>query len=358
MKNRKVRITLSSFDFIKGIAMISIILLHMLNNDHFVVQKLPFFRPFLISLRASGYIIPMFFIISGFGFKPMSAVKVLKKTFSEMVIPYLWVMFVISVLYPIVFYIQNYSWTESFHFTMCFILAYFLGVPEYGKVFLGYNIAWVSAVWYLLALFVAFNVLNLILKTKNITRQFILVLLCVLAGYVLIIREINYYCIAHGLMAVGFCYTGYTIKKCKLLERYLNCVWLYITLIPVTLVQATWGFFNMGPGEFRYGLFDYIGAGLAGVLFMFIGVYFGQFECKATAWIKQIGVYTYWILCIHSVEMGFPQWAVLTDMLTDHQQIAFIIEVILKAFLIVAVCCILRKISKYRYRRSVIHNGR
>ena len=215
----RIRINLASFDLNKGISIIIIILVHMMKTDHYNTAGLPFFSVFHVPLRFFGFIIPALFIISGYGFKGRDIKKMLRKTFTDMIIPYLLVMAAISAIYPVVFYFKNYSWQESINATICYVLAYILGIPEYGKVVFGYGVAWISAVWYLLALFWSFNFLNLIIKLNSTVMQTASVLLCIVIGYCLIIREFNYYCISQGLMATGFCYIGYIIKKFNLLER-------------------------------------------------------------------------------------------------------------------------------------------
>ena len=124
-------------------------------------------------------------------------------------------------------------------------------------------------------------------------------------------------------------------------------------LIPIALAFIKWGYFDLCLGEFNYGLWDYIGASCSGVLFVFVGVYLGLFDWKITEWLKQIGVFTYWVLCIHSVEVGFPQWAMLVDMLGSHQYIALVIECGMKAVLIGFLCVGLKKFSQFRYRRKL-----
>lgn len=355
MKGKKFRINLSSFDLPKGIAMIFVILVHMMKTDHYRMAELYLLKPVLVILPSVGFLMPMFFIISGFGFKEKTVSKMFKKTFSEMIVPYFFVMTAIAVLYPVFFYLNNHSWVGAIYSTFCYILAYLFGIPEYGKVILGNNVMWISAVWYLLSLFVAFNILNLILKMKSVAGQIVLVTLSVIIGYVLIIREVNYFCFTQGLMATGFCYTGYLIRKFKLLEKLLHCIWIYILLLPIALVHMIWGHFDLCLGEFNWGLLDYIGAGCAAILFMLIGVYFGQFEWKPLGWIKQIGAYTYWILCIHSVETGFPQWATLVDTFGTHQYLALGVEIFLKYILIASICFVIKRVSQYNYNRHQKH---
>ena len=53
----------------------------------------------------------------------------------------------------------------------------------------------------------------------------------------------------------------------------------------------------------------YIGAGCAGLLFLFIGIRLAQTEWKGLDWIRQLGMYSYWIFALHSIEMEALPWS-------------------------------------------------
>lgn len=357
MEEKKFRITLGSFDFIKGYTTIFMILSHLL--VYFNVAESTSLKYLDWVCWRSAFVLLMYYMISGYGFKGKPAKKMLKTTFKQLIIPYMLVVAAYALLYPATYYLRHGSWNTDavVSDTIGYLLSFLFGIPKPGKIILGYQVQHCPVVWYLLSCFVAFNVLNLVLKIKNNLTQVLVVGVCVAIGYALIIRDINYFTIPQGLMAVGCCYIGYLIKKYKILERYLNCVWLYVPLILITLAHMVWGHFNLCFGEFRYGLLDYAAACCGAILFMFGGVCLGRFEWKGTDWIKQIGVYTYWILCIHSVENDSLPWRTLSNLISS-QDLAFVIAFVIKASIIAASCLAVKKIVKYNQRRRMLLNGK
>jgi len=107
--------------------------------------------------------------------------------------------------------------------------------------------------------FLAFNCLNLILKIKQVIYQILCVVICVLFGNTLFHFDFYYFCLPQGLVAVGFCYIGYLLKKYKLFERLYNSPWTYLVLIPVSIAEYKWGCFDLCPGVFNNLFLDFIG---------------------------------------------------------------------------------------------------
>lgn len=352
MGNKQLKITLGSFDLAKGWGIISVILIHMVS--YYDMAKSPVF-PILFSylkIIAAG-IIPLFLIISGFRFREMSIKKMIKKSFKDFLIPYIWVMIGYAVVYPIVMLILYRSWPNAVHETMRFVLAFLLGFSKEGFVVLGYTLRFCSAAWYFLAAFIAFNILNIILKIKHTSVQTSLVLVCLAISYFLLKQDFFYYCIPQGLLILVYCYMGYLIRKYNLLQRMLYNTPLYFILILITLAEGIWGRFDIASGLMNHFILDLIGAGSTGLLLLLIGVYFGQHEVPICGWIKQVGTYSYWILAIHSVEMMAVPWILWAQKLAAHQTLAYITELIMHFVIIAAVCLIIKRIAKLKYRRRM-----
>ena len=282
-KKSKIRFGLGSFDLVKGFAVICIILGHM--SYFYDLEKMKYLMPLFLFLKPMGLLFPMFFIVSGFGFKAKSAKSVLWFTFQRLISPYLWVMFIFCILYPVTFYISYRSWQAALEYARSYLIAFLLGIPKSGKVILGYPVMHCSAIWFFLAAFVATNIFNLILKLKKKSSQGLTVLVCVILGYFLVIRDFNYFCIAQGLVSVGYFYSGYLLKKCRVLEYVMDNKWVYIVLVPVTILHVIWGEFNLCLGEFGYGILECIGAGCGAFLLILAGVYLERFEWKVLEWI-------------------------------------------------------------------------
>lgn len=349
MESKPIRIGLGSFDLVKGVAMILTVLGHL--TYFFDTDKLPWLLPLFVLLKPMGMLMPMFFIISGYGFREKTVKQMWKLTFKSFIVPYLWVAAAFTAIYPvtcILAYGTGLRYTAKL--TLRYLAAFLLGIPKSGKVILGFELLHCSAVWFFLASFLSLNLLNLIVKVGKTWLQWLLTLACVLAGYVLIRRDINFYCIPQGLMAVGCSYLGLLIKGHKLLETWGRKWWLYAILIPIVLLHSIFGHMNLCLGQFQLGIADFVGSVCTAVLFLFAGVYLDRMDWRWLDWIRQIGVYTYWILCIHVVEDGCMQWGAWIQWIRQ-DYLAFGLIVAVKAVLIWGACFALKRLAQYRYKR-------
>lgn len=353
-EKKKVKIGLGSFDFAKGLGILTVIFCHLSIN--YPVSEVPLLAPayVFINIVSSG-LMPMFFIISGYGFKKKQAGKMLKKTFNESFGALFFSLIVFSVLVPLAYYpVFKHSVMKWVEVSARRVLSWLLALPT-AKFILGVELLPISALWFLIALFWAQNILNQIVRIKNLFLQIGCVGLSVLLGLYLYSIGFVFYCIPQGFVAVFFCYIGYILKSYSLLEKYIHKVWPYLVMVPVCLVHfALVGRkgglpFDLASGKF--GFFDFIAATISGLLFVFIGVLAGRCTWKWAEWIKNIGVHTYWILCLHSIEiLGIPWWEISQEKTNSY--LFFGIEIFIKIVLITSGCMMLKKISYYRYMKK------
>ena len=79
--NNKLKITLGTFDLIKGIAMIAIIMSHALAKYKMRNNVLMSFPVNILAGILSNGTMPLFFILAGYSFKSRPGKKMLKKSF-------------------------------------------------------------------------------------------------------------------------------------------------------------------------------------------------------------------------------------------------------------------------------------
>ena len=354
------RINFASFDLTKGIGILVVVLTHTLAHLNWKSSAVLRFFTVLIRFIGPGAI-PAFFMISGWGFKYKSPPKMLKKTFFDLLVPYLYVMLAYAILVPITYYPVYHSWEASTALATRYVVAFLFGFgPDCTTIF-GYETMWCTAAWYLIALFVALNILNLIVQIKNRFVQIGCAILCPIIGAILFHFNFVFYCIPQGLMAVGYCYLGYVFKKHGFLDQVQSpqCKWICLILLPVYFMEIMWGYFDLCQGLFHNVFLDYLGTGCFGILALLATIYFGNFEWRCVGWIKKIGVYSYWIFSIHAVEMEVIPWYYLLNLtLPEHQFLAFMIEYLFKTVIIATGCVLLRRISKRKYRRRILRNGK
>jgi len=136
----------------------------------------------------------------------------------------------------------------------------------------------------------------------------------------------------------------------------ISSPWTWVVLIPVFILQTLYGRFDMASGD--YNLLDYLAAGCCSLRFMLLGIYSSRCTWKCLNWIKKVGIYSYWIICIHSVEMLVCPWFVLVEAFPDKLLLAFVIEVTLKVIIMSTGCTILKRISQNNYKKKrMIANG-
>lgn len=355
---RKIRIGIGTFDLLKGIVMITVVIGHMLS--YYDLDKLIPLYPLLLLVRTfASAAMPTLFVVSGLNLKASSAGKILKKTFKTMIVPYLYVMLSVVLIFPVVHRMQYSWWPGTINETMRWFLAFLFGISKPGKTLWGYSLRVCSATWFLLALFIAHNILNLIIKIKDEKIQIFSVIICAVAGYCLGLLDFFYYCIPQGLMTVAICYLGYFIKRRKLIEQFAASGKVYAVLTVISAVFIIWGNFDLAYFQFNCVILDYVGACCTSILFLMLGVVSSDIEWKPLEGIRKIGMHSYWILCIHTVEMCCIPWLKFNKLMPEnYQPLFFVIEVFLKATIILVGCIILSKLSRVRYRKRLAANGR
>lgn len=351
---KKIKINLSSFDFIKGFLMIVIVIGHSLNYYlPEMINPTGIFGGSALSVFLTLFMLssnPLFFICSGIGIKEKPAKKLLRSTFSSYIVPYIAVALVTAVLFPLVHYAFFRGINGAISESIRYDLAFLLGVSESGTVSVfGIDLYMCSAVHYLLELFIATNILNLILRVKKEWLRTVICVLCALAGYGLRLAGIVYFCLPAALEAILFCYLGYLIKKHDLINKLLEKLYL----IPVILGASALSLFIMTliPYDYLFRL-----TGILGITFimLFAGLMLGSCQARILDPIKSIGMYTFWILCIHSVEMICLPWYMISQKYIPNNPVcAFALEILLKAVIITIGCIVFKQVSKAKYKRRL-----
>lgn len=351
MDRKTNKVCLGSFNFIKGVA-ISVVVLGHIALD-FDLSRLTWFYPLFVLLQfLKTPFMPLFFIISGYMFVPTSRRSIFQKMVRVFLLPYMLVTWAFSLIQTASMYIQTRSVEQMLDRYVSVTLAFLLGIPIPGKVLFGYKLSHCAIVWFLLALFWAYNILNLILRTKRLRTQIALVLGCAALGYSLFSLDFTYFCIPHGLIATSYFYVGYLLKKSKLLEKGLPAKWMYWVWILIAVLYASWGDFDLCYGKFRFFPVDYVGVTFLALLLLVIGIRVGSYEWKIFDILNSMGIHSYWVLCIHSIEQKCLPWKTIIRAAEAWPNEAFVLTLILKAFIIAGCCKLLKRLNRWKYRRQ------
>lgn len=341
MKKERKILTIGAFDLAKGVGMLCIIVGHTMHHYNLPIMGL------YIMIRILGIsMMPMFFLISGIGIRKMNEKKLLKKMKKELLYPYLYVTISVIILFPLFNYLAFHWWPGAISETVRTVLAYVMGSAESGKRFFGIELYECSVVWFFLALFWGNGILNLILEKVKEKYQFLIVFLCVMLGFGCVITDFWYLCIPQGCFAVGYIYLGYRIKKSNWLEKKYVLGQMFFLLV-IALVEIIWGEVNLAYSVFKWGIIDYLGAGLTGLFMLRIYLWFNRFEGGFSEVICKIGRYTYYAMCVHSVEMTCIPWYLFAERFENHPCFGFVLEIFLRSCILIIGCIIISKISRY-----------
>lgn len=343
-KNAKFR--LGSFDLLKGIGVIIFILSHSYQR-YGILQNVPV----VVALIGEGAR-TAFYVISGLTFKEKSPSKMLKKTFQSLMIPYFWVMLAYGLLFPLVRYPFMPDWREVFTYGLRYVCAFLLGNIEYGKVIFGFEIFWCTPMYFFLSMFIALNILNLILKIKSVRLQALCASACVLIGTILLSQKMFLFSLCYGLPAVGFCYVGYIIKKYNLFLRLRGNLWFYCAAAVSFLAVWLANVFTE-PG-FLLDMATWFGTTFAAMILLFGNYCITEMNLGGPGWLKKMGLYSYWIICIHSFETEAIPWFLYVQALSSYNWwLVFGLELVLKAIILTAGCVALKAITKWCYKRKL-----
>lgn len=346
------KLNLGSFHFIKGIAISVIVFGHIATT--FDLTRLTWFYPlFLLLDLFKTPFVPLFFMISGYGIRSIPLKQQFRKTAGSLLIPYLLVMVFFTILIPFVQFLLRPNLSRSISIFFSVLFAFLLGIPIPGKVIFGFPLSHCAIVWFLLAAFWGTNLVTLILKQKKIHIQVLLVLLCAVIGYTLFQLDFTYYCLPHGLIATGYFYLGYLIRHYHLLQRKFTHKWIYLIWVAAALVYAYNGNFDLCYGLFFCFPVDYFGAAILAALLLKLGTLASRLDGIFTNICSSIGIHSYWILCIHSIEQKCLPWVQYVKATEFWPNLGFALALVAKIIIITVSCKLIKHIKKRNYRRRI-----
>lgn len=319
---RKIRTNMTMFDFLKGMGMIMVIIVHSMPDG---IQDGSALDNVLDLMRS--FLMPMFFIISGFWMKDKEWKSGVLDSKKQLLIPYGYATGAI-LLVSLVHRGLLGAWQEW--------LDVFL-IP----MLLGYSGTRMGALWFMVALYLAWSVFYITSSVKDERiRTGIFVALGILGGAVMPLRVP--FQLSQGMIAAFFVYCGYVIKKKKLLTQVLS--------VPVTLaLLAAWGignvFCTMDFALYRVegGFFSVLCSLAGSYLIIYWGVTLNRFENRFMDAIRSIGRYTMQILCVHSVEVAVVPWKVLFPLTGEDTVMRVVVQFVLRGILIFVIIWFLRE---------------
>ncbi len=187
-----------AFDIMKGVAILLMVVGH-------TTGKIPLLRAFIFSFH-----MPLFFLLSGYFFRPSPLLAALKKNFRRLYVPYLFTALLLALHMMLLAYAHGQDVWGVF---LVRLRATLLGSGA--PLVLGMRPA-IGAIWFLAALFWALLLFNLALRTRfPLLVCLLLAALCFfLQGKLFLPQSIQPAC-----SATLFLYAGYSARRYRLLER-------------------------------------------------------------------------------------------------------------------------------------------
>ena len=345
--------SIAMFDQIKGLGMIAIILSHTIsigtlfqNLSENVLAKIFF----VLVVSIANVLIPLFFVISGYGFRKMPIKKCVKNQVRFLLKPYLVIAFFSGIIHLCCHYLAFRYWPGAVKETLKVIGGYAFALPS-NQTFFGVTLFFCGAAWYLAALMIGWILLDVIevLTREKYVKWF--VLLAVFIGWMLGMNKGMFFCISQGMIATGFIYLGQTMKKCKYLNKRVTAAETLVLLMGI-LVAAVSMFVtgtidNMADGVWGLGLFSIIWDGLLGVMLLRYSMLVAH---NGLSILGVLGKYSLMILGVHAVEMTAIPWYLLEKIWMDKWYgglIQFAVRFVTIMLVTYSVCIILKRKKEF-----------
>lgn len=265
-----------TFDMMKGVGILLVIIGHVAHG---------------YGLYPVIYVfhMPLFFIVSGYFYKPKHPSVLFKRDVKLLLLPYCLVAFLI-LMYGATMALVKHDISKFTYWLEAFLYA---GVPE----------PTISSLWFLLAMFwcrMIYNLLNVYIlegltRYKQVLLGVITLLIFVLAVKFIPI-ECNYYCWVIGLSSMFFYMIGHAAKLSDLHISQTNSV-LFVIL----------GFFclylSRGDVEMHMNRFDCLLLNIIAAVSVTYFIYWVCARCKEVKigkWLAWFGRYSLATYCIHS----------------------------------------------------------
>ncbi len=353
IQESKNQYSLGFFNIARGMAILVVIAGHSMA---LFLNKLPVTNVPIVFAGAGrvlgGGLMAMFFMISGFYFFRRTPKKCFKMQSKLLLMPYF--LTAATILLATIFQQiikENSIWPEFSKILVTYLLGF---NALHTQTFLGLRVGTVSVFWFLLGLFIGWNIYNLICWIKNRLLRSLCVLFCIVLSWSLSqFSSVWPLAIPASLMAVGYLAAGHKIRKYNLLEQTLPPIfWCTVTFI--SIVCLAFGYVDVAPGIWKLGLLDVAGSFCIGFLFL-------RFYAKRMAsasqrrplfLIEYCGLNAIRTLCLHALEKHIIPWQNLNLLFPDSPFLCALLCFLGRLFLIAVHIYLINRIKQLIMQRN------
>lgn len=340
---------LGMFDLVKGILMVIIIAGHSV-TDYFHYWEYDIRSDILVGsffslLSVVMYgIIPMFFMICGYGFRKKTMGKAIKGQIKYFWKPYLIVTIATALLVIAKKIMISGSIAEGLRYQ---VLPYLLAFCPGDRFFTGIYMGSIGPIWFFWVFVTAGILLNAVLQEEQYWIQLCLVIILACTG--LMLRNVTLpWCIQQTLICGGYMYIGWLMKKLKILEKKLP---LYLIFLIALLSAATvlrGGSLEVSQNVYTNGADDLLVSCLAGVILVFGAVKINYFNGRVSDGLRWVGKNAMYICCIHTVSYTVVPWKHLAEYLENVKPVGAAAEMLLQFVIAFGGCLMIERFQGWK----------
>ncbi|WP_028241952.1 acyltransferase family protein [Pseudobutyrivibrio ruminis] len=324
MKKMQIKNTAGMFDFLKGITMLLVVIVHTFQEftDYDFGKNLNFLGILMVAL----------FVISGYGYRKKSLSKSIAQQARLILIPYSITALFTSAVHLLCHYINYRSVKNAVIQTLKVFVGFVLGISETTTIH-GFEIFSCGALWYLLALFWAWILMYFLISYVPEKWQFLVAFVVTFLGLYLSFTTCAPFGFFRGMFGLFFVYTGYYCKKNKLFinewktsTRLLLLGSLGLIIIVMLLKDMLpWIAILVMPLSLIY-------PPVLVKIFLYLNNIFRGFVANK---IRTIGRYSMYFLCVHSVEGKALPWYMLDERINTSSEtcVMIVIRIAMDLFL-------------------------
>ncbi len=333
-----IKNSIGMFDLSRGFLMFAVIMTHSVTMywKYWEPQYMTaWWYPLLIIIKPVIYgVIPMFFIMSGYGFRKKPMGKCFKERARYLIKPYLLVTLLVTVFAVIRCVAENGSVKAILcYYTVPFLLGLCPGEVQIGSWHLGS----IGPLWFLVVLFFGWLILNLIFQLKSEGSRALCLLMLMLLCTRLPFLSFIPYCLVQSCCGAMYFYIGYVIKKYNLLTDKLsrqNLIVLLVIACPFMLL----GNVEVSQNVWALGCFDFIASAIVGFLFLELFCSFNRFNGVISNTLRVFGKNSLYILCVHTIEYLVFPWDLISPYFENYKLVGILVTFVLRSIMIAAGC--------------------
>lgn len=276
---------IASYDILRGIGIILMLYAH----TYFTKSSL---WPYIMSFH-----MPLFFIVSGLFFKPLSISLEVKKDIDRLLQPYLFIC------------VAQVLLTTAHHF-----YAFHQAAIQWQFL---YDCS--SPAWFLLALLIGRILFSVII---NMCPKWHLAVSLAISTFSLILTDRleipPVFSLTSGTGSLIFLSIGYFVKEHDLLSKMSAHKYYYaIVALLLWLCSSIWGQTDVHLNIYKLWIIDYLGACGGTYLFFVISQSIEENTHFCKLFLERFGYYSLVILSFHAIEFALPQWFQIVFFLKD-----------------------------------------